>query len=116
MVCLVSSKSPKKSEKYRKKIVKGFARISENFLIFYRPQNTFVAGANFCGCLSCDPSLKKNIKQIVKKRKSLIPTSAFWENPGKIQKKKNLGLLLVLSVIFSIILCFHLIVLRLDTS
>jgi len=74
----------KKSGKYRKKIVKGFARFSENVLFFCRPHNTSVVGANFCGSIFCDPCSEKN-------KKKLIPTSTFWK-----KKKKNPGYLLVL--------------------
>jgi hypothetical protein len=66
-------------------------------LYFCRPHPISAVGANFCGCIFFYPCSEKNIKKIVKKLKSLIPTSAFWKIPGKIQKKgKNLGYLLVL--------------------
>jgi hypothetical protein len=48
---LVSSKLPKKFGKIKKKIVKVFARFSENVMYFYRPHPTSVVGANFCGCI-----------------------------------------------------------------
>jgi hypothetical protein len=38
---------------------------------------------------------REKYKKIVKK-KSLIPTGAFWKNQGKIQEKVNPGYLLVL--------------------
>jgi hypothetical protein len=79
--CLVSSKLPKKFRKIKKKkIVKVFACFSENVLYFYRPHPTLVIGANFGGCIFCDPCSEKNIKKIVKNKKSLIPTRAFWKN------------------------------------
>jgi hypothetical protein len=78
--CLVSSKLPKKFRKIKKKIVKVFARFSENMLYFCRPHPASVLGANFCGCIFFGPCSEKIIKKVVKKIKSLIPTSAFWEN------------------------------------
>ena len=51
----------KNSGKYRKKIVKVFASFSENVLNFYRPHPTSVVGANFCGCIFCDPCSEKSI-------------------------------------------------------
>jgi hypothetical protein len=56
--CLVSSKLPKKF--WKKKIVKVFARFSENVLYFWRPHPTSVVGANFCGCIFFDPYSEKN--------------------------------------------------------
>jgi hypothetical protein len=57
-------------------------------LYFCRPHPTSVIGANFFGCIFCDPCSEKNIKNSEKnKKKSLIPTSAFWKNLGKIQEK-----------------------------
>jgi hypothetical protein len=35
---------------------------------------------------------REKYKKIVKKLKSLIPTSAFWENQGKIQEKEKIRL------------------------
>ena len=82
--------------KYRKKIIKVFALFSENVLNFYRPHPTSVVGANFCGCIFCDPCSEKSIKKIVRKF-FLFPTSAFWKNPGKNSgKRRNPGYLLVL--------------------
>jgi hypothetical protein len=66
--------------------------LSENLLYFCRPHPTSVVGANFCGCIFFDPCSEKNIKKNSKKIKSLIPTSAFWEILGKIQKKEKIGL------------------------
>jgi hypothetical protein len=43
-----------------KKIVKVFARFSENVLYFWRPHPTSVVGANFCGCIFFDPYSEKN--------------------------------------------------------
>jgi hypothetical protein len=60
---LVSSKLSKKFRKIKKKIVKVFARFSKNVLYFYRPHRTLVIGANFCGCIFCDPCSEKNIKK-----------------------------------------------------
>jgi hypothetical protein len=71
----------------KKKIVKVLARFSENVLYFCRPHPTTVIGANFCGCIFCDPCSEKNIKNSEKIKKSLIPTSAFWKNQGKNQEK-----------------------------
>jgi hypothetical protein len=58
-------------------------------LYFCRTHPTSVVGANFCGCIFFDPCSDKIIKKIVKKIKSLIPTSAFWKNQGKILKKEK---------------------------
>ena len=78
----------KKSGKYRKKIVKVFARFSENVLNFCRPHPTSVVGANFCGCIFCDPCSEKSIKKLVKK-KSLC----LLEKSGKkFRKKEKSGL------------------------
>jgi hypothetical protein len=45
----VSAKLPKEFRKIKKKIIKVFARFSENVLYFCRPHPTSVIGANFCG-------------------------------------------------------------------
>jgi hypothetical protein len=60
--CLVSSKLPKNSGK-QKKIVKVFARFSENVLYFCRPHPTSVIGANFCGYIFFYPCSEKNKKK-----------------------------------------------------
>jgi hypothetical protein len=60
--CSVSSKLPKKIQEKKKKIVKVFARFSENVLYFCRPHPTSAVGANFCGCIYFDPCSVKNIK------------------------------------------------------
>jgi hypothetical protein len=67
--CLVSSKLPKKFRKIKKKIVKVFACFLENVLYFYRSHPTSVIGANFCGCIFCDPCSEKNIKNCEKIKK-----------------------------------------------
>jgi hypothetical protein len=64
--CLVSSKLSKKFRNIKKKIVKVFARFSENVL-FCRPHPTSVVGANFCGCIFFILVQKKLYKKIVKK-------------------------------------------------
>jgi hypothetical protein len=64
---LVSLKLPKKFRKIKEKIVKVFARFLENVLYFCRPHPTSVIGANFCGCIFCDPCSEKHIKKILKK-------------------------------------------------
>jgi hypothetical protein len=55
-------------ENKEKKIVKVFARFSENVLYFCRPHPTSVVGANFCGCIFFDPCSEKNIKKNSKKK------------------------------------------------
>jgi hypothetical protein len=80
----------KKFRKIKKKIVKVFARFSENVLYFCRPHSTSVVGANLCGCIFFYPCSEKNIKNSEKKKKKLIPTSAFWKIPGKIQEKEKI--------------------------
>jgi hypothetical protein len=71
--CLVSSKLPKKiQENKEKKIIKVFARFSENVLYFCRLHPTSVVGANFCGCIFFYPCLEKNIKKIAKKNKKKV--------------------------------------------
>jgi hypothetical protein len=45
--CFVSSKLPKKFRKIKKKIVKVFARFSENMVYFCRPHPTSVVGPIF---------------------------------------------------------------------
>jgi hypothetical protein len=67
--CLVSSKLPKEFRKIKKKIVKVFARFSENVLYFCRPHPTSVVGANFCGCIFFDPCSEKIIKNSEKNKK-----------------------------------------------
>jgi hypothetical protein len=54
----------KNSGKYRKKIVKVFARFSENVLYFCILHPTSVIGANFYGCIFFDPCSEKNIKKL----------------------------------------------------
>jgi hypothetical protein len=66
---LVSSKLPKKFRKIKKKIVKVFARFSENVLYFCGPHQTSVVGANFCGCIFFDPCSEKNIRNSEKNKK-----------------------------------------------
>jgi hypothetical protein len=58
-----------KIRKIKKKIIKAFARFSENVLFFCRPHPTSVVGANFCGCIFCDPCSEKNIKNSEKIKK-----------------------------------------------
>jgi hypothetical protein len=67
--CLVSSKLLKKIRKIKKKIVKVFARFSENVLFFCTPHPTSVVGANFYGCIFCDPCSEKSIKNSEKIKK-----------------------------------------------
>jgi hypothetical protein len=57
-------KIAKKIKKIKKKIVKDFASFLENVLFFCRPHPTSVVGANFCGCIFCDPCSEKNIKKL----------------------------------------------------
>jgi hypothetical protein len=64
---LVSSTLPKKFKKIKKKIVKGFARFSENVLYLCRPHPTSVVGANFYGCIFYLSLFRENYKKIVKK-------------------------------------------------
>jgi hypothetical protein len=53
-------------------------------LYFCRPHPTSVVGANFSGCIFfIHVQRKKNSEKL----KSLIPTSAFCKNQGKIQAK-----------------------------
>jgi hypothetical protein len=85
--CLVSSKLPKEFRKIKKKIVKVFARFSENVLYFCRPHPPSVVVANFCGCIFFYPCSEKIIKKNSEKIKSLIPTGAFLKNQEKIQEK-----------------------------
>jgi hypothetical protein len=59
-------KIAKKIQENKEKIIKVFARVSENVLYFCRPHPTLVVGANFCGCIFFDPCSEKNMK-IVKK-------------------------------------------------
>jgi hypothetical protein len=59
---LVSSKLPKNQEN-KEKTIKVFARFSEKVLFFCRPHPSSVVGANFCGCIFCDPCSEKNIKK-----------------------------------------------------
>jgi hypothetical protein len=80
-------KIDKKFRKIKKKIVKVFARFSENVLHFCRPRPTSVVGAYFCGCIFFYPCSEKNIKKV---KKNLIPTSAFWKIPRKIQEKEKI--------------------------
>jgi hypothetical protein len=47
-----------------KKIVKIFARFSENVVYFCTPHPTSVVGANFCGCIFFDPCSEKIIKKL----------------------------------------------------
>jgi hypothetical protein len=68
--CLVSSKLPKKIQKNKEKIVKVFARVSENVLYFCRPHPTLVVGANFYGCIFFDPCSEKNMKNSEKIKKN----------------------------------------------
>jgi hypothetical protein len=56
-----------KNQENKDKNIKAFARFSENVLFFCRPHPTSVVGANFCGCIFCDPCSEKNIKKIMKK-------------------------------------------------
>jgi hypothetical protein len=53
----------KNQENKEKKIIKAFAHFSENVIFFCRPHPTSVVGANFCGCIFCDPCSEKNIKK-----------------------------------------------------
>jgi hypothetical protein len=62
-------KIAKKFQENKEKIVKVFARVSENVLYFYRPHPTLVVGANFCGCIFFDPCSEKNIKNSEKIKK-----------------------------------------------
>jgi hypothetical protein len=67
--CLVSSKLQKKFMKTKKKIIKVFARFSENVLYFCRPRPTSVVDANFCGCILFDPCSEKNKRNSEKIKK-----------------------------------------------
>jgi hypothetical protein len=60
-------KIAEKIRENKEKIVKVFARFSENVLYFCRPHPTSVVGANFCGCIFLYPCSEKNIIKIVKK-------------------------------------------------
>jgi hypothetical protein len=64
-----SGKITKKFRKTKKKIVKVFARFSENVLYLCRPHLTSVVGANFWGCIIFDPCLEKNKKNSEKLKK-----------------------------------------------
>jgi hypothetical protein len=97
-------------------LLKFFARFSENVLYFCRPHPTLVVGANFCGCIFFDPCPEKIIKNSEKIKKGLIPTSAFWKNQEKIQEKGKIRVFLFVVCVLSIVLCFHLVALRLDMS
>jgi hypothetical protein len=57
----------KKMQENKEKIVKVFARFSENVVYFCRPHPTSVVAANFCGCIFFYPCSEKIIKKIVKK-------------------------------------------------
>jgi hypothetical protein len=46
-----------------------------------------------------DPCSEKSIKK-VKKLKSLIPTSAFWKNQGKIQEKGKIRVICLFCAFF----------------
>jgi hypothetical protein len=69
-------------------------------LYFYRPHPTSVVGANFCGCIFFDPCPEKILKNSEKIKKGLIPTSAFWKNQEKIQKKGKIRVFCLLCVFF----------------
>jgi hypothetical protein len=47
-----------------------------------------------------DPCSEKIIKKIVKKLKSLIPSSAFWKNQGKIQEKGKIRVICLFCAFF----------------
>jgi hypothetical protein len=59
----------KNQENKEKKIVNVFARFSDNVLFFCRQHPTSVVGANFYGCIFCDPCSEKNIKNNEKIKK-----------------------------------------------
>jgi hypothetical protein len=113
--CLVSSKLPKKFKKIKKKYIKVFARFSENVLYFCRPHPTLVVGANFCGCIFFDPCLEKNKKNGEKIKKFDSYLCLLEKFREKFSKKENSGFF-ACSVVLSIVLCFHLVALRLDVS
>jgi hypothetical protein len=108
-------KIAKQIQENKEKIIKVFARFSKNVLYFCRPHTTSVVGANFFGCIFFDPCSEKIIKNS-EKIKKFDCYKCLLEKSGKnLGKGKNPCYLLVLCVL-SVVLCFHLVALRLDTN
>jgi hypothetical protein len=85
-------KITKKIQKNKEKIIKVFARFLENVLYFCRSHSTSVIGANFCGCIFCDPCSEKNIKNSKKYKKVWFLHVPIGKIREKFSKKEKFRL------------------------
>jgi hypothetical protein len=114
--CLVSSKLPKKFKKIKKKNCQSFCTLFRERAVFLQTTSHLSCRCQFFWLYLFLSLFRENYKKNSEKIKKFDCYKCLLEKSGKNSgKRKNPCYLLVLCVL-SIVLYFHLVALRLDTS